>query len=182
MTDLLIVIDMQRDFVSGALGSPEARAITPAVAARIRRAKEEGTPVALTLDTHETDYMDTREGRFLPVPHCIRDTQGWTLEPEIAAECTPDMVSFEKPTFGSTALCQYVCNLAEKKNAPEGRGLTIEFCGVCTDICVVSNAILIKAALPEADLVVESSLCAGVTPQKHEAALETLRSCQVVVK
>ena len=182
MTDLLIVIDMQRDFVSGALGSPEARAITPAVAARMRRAKEEGTPVVLTLDTHETNYMDTREGRFLPVPHCIRDTQGWTLEPEIAAECTPDMASFEKPTFSSTALCQYVCNLAEKKNAPKGRGLTIELCGVCTDICVVSNAILIKAALPEADLVVESSLCAGVTPQKHEAALETLRSCQVVVK
>ena len=174
MTDLLIVIDMQRDFVSGALGSPEARAITPAVAARIRRAKKEGTPVVLTLDTHE--------GRFLPVPHCIRDTQGWTLEPEIAAECTPDMMSFEKPTFGSTELCRYVCALAEKKNAPEGRGLTVELCGVCTDICVVSNAMLIKAALPEADLVVDASLCAGVTPQKHEAALEILRSCQIEVK
>ena len=182
MTDLLIVIDMQRDFRSGALGSPEARAIPPAVAARLRRAKQEGTPVVLTLDTHETNYMDTREGRFLPVPHCIRDTQGWTLEPEIAAECTPDMMSFEKPTFGSTELCRYVCALAEKKNAPEGRGLTVELCGVCTDICVVSNALLIKAALPEADLVVDASLCAGVTPQKHEAALETLRSCQIEVK
>lgn len=182
MTDLLIVVDMQRDFVSGALGSPEACAITPAVAARIRRAKEEGTQVIFTLDTHEPDYMETREGRFLPVPHCIRDTQGWALEPDIARECTPGMMSFEKPTFGSTDLCKYVHLLAEKKNAPEGRGMTIELCGVCTDICVVSNALLIKAALPEADLVVDSSLCAGVTPQKHEAALETMRSCQIEVK
>ena len=182
MTDILIVIDMQRDFVSGALGSPEARAITPAVAARIRRAKEEGTQVVFTLDTHETNYMDTREGRFLPVPHCIRDTQGWALEPDIAAKCVPGMMSFEKPTFGSTELCSYVCLLAEKKNAPKGRGLTVELCGVCTDICVVSNALLIKASLPEADLVVDSSLCAGVTPQKHEAALETMRSCQIEVR
>lgn len=122
MTDLLIVIDMQRDFVSGALGSPEARAITPAVAARIRRAKEEGTTVVLTLDTHETNYMDTREGRFLPVPHCIRDTQGWTLEPEIAAECTPDMMSFEKPTFGSTELCDMSVHWQKRKTPPTGVG------------------------------------------------------------
>lgn len=122
MTDLLIVIDMQRDFVSGALGSPEARAITPAVAVRIRRAKKEGTPVVLTLDTHETNYMDTREGRFLPVPHCIRDTQGWTLEPEIAAECTPDMMSFEKPTFGSTELCGMSVHWQKRKTPPRGVG------------------------------------------------------------
>ena len=148
MTDLLIVVDMQRDFVSGALGSEQARAIVPAVAARIQQAKAENTQVVFTLDTHEENYMNTREGRFLPVPHCIRNTPGWALEPEIAQTCARGMMSFEKPTFGSTALCEYVCTLA---------------------------------AVPEADLTVNGALCAGVTPQKHEAALETMRSCQVEV-
>ena len=181
MTDILIVVDMQRDFVSGSLGSQEARAIVPSVAARIRRAKEEGTQVVLTLDTHESDYMDTREGRFLPVPHCIRGSEGWTLEPEIAGECARGMISFEKPTFGSTALMHHIAAAAGSKGCVNGKGMTIELCGVCTDICVVSNALLIKAALPEADLVVDSALCAGVTPAKHESALETMRSCQVAV-
>lgn len=181
MTDMLIVIDMQRDFVSGVLGSKEARAIVPAVAARIQRAKAENTPVVFTLDTHEENYMDTREGRFLPVPHCIRGTEGWALEPQIAKECARGMVSFEKPTFGSTALAHHAACLAAEMGAIGGKGVTIELCGVCTDICVVSNALLIKAALPEADLIVDSALCAGVTPDKHEAALETMRSCQISV-
>ena len=115
MTDLLIVVDMQRDFVSGALGSEQARAIVPAVAARIRQAKAEQTQVAFTLDTHEPDYLNTREGRFLPVPHCIRDTPGWALEPDIAKECAQGMISFAKPTFGSAALCEYVRALAEER-------------------------------------------------------------------
>lgn len=182
MADLLIVVDMQRDFVSGPLGSAQAQAITPAVAARIRRAKAEGAQVIFTLDTHEADYLSTREGRLLPVAHCIRDTEGWALEPAIAAECARGMISFEKPTFGSRQLMEYVVRWAESFGAPDGGGLTIELCGVCTDICVVSNALLIKAALPEADLVVDSALCAGVTPQKHEAALETMRSCQIEVR
>ncbi len=181
MTDMLIVVDMQRDFVSGALGSAPARAIVPAVAARIRQAREEGTQVVFTLDTHENDYMDTREGRFLPVPHCIQGSEGWALEPEIAAECQRGMLSFEKPTFGSTALMHHVAAAAGAKGCVNGKGMTVELCGVCTDICVVSNALLIKAALPEADLVVRGALCAGVTPEKHEAALETMRSCQVQV-
>ncbi len=181
MIDILIVVDMQKDFVSGALGSPEARAIVPAVCARMQQASKEGTPVVLTLDTHEADYMDTREGRFLPVPHCIRGTEGWALESEIAKACTRGMLSFEKPTFGSTQLMHYVCNLAGAKGYVNGKGMTVELCGVCTDICVVSNALLIKAALPEADLIVRSALCAGVTPEKHEAALETMRSCQIQV-
>ena len=181
MTDTLIVVDMQRDFISGALGSKEAQAIVPAVAARMRRAHAEGTPIVLTLDTHEEDYMNTREGRFLPVPHCIQGTEGWALEPEIGKACQRGMISFEKPTFGSTALMHHVAALALEKGYVNGRGMTIELCGVCTDICVVSNALLIKAALPEADLIVDSALCAGVTPQKHEAALETMRSCQIQV-
>lgn len=182
MTDMLIVVDMQRDFVSGALGSAEAQAIVPAVCARIARAKEEGTAVVFTLDTHEDDYMTTREGRLLPVPHCIRSSEGWTLEPAVAKTCAPGMLSFEKPTFGSAALARHAAAFAAEKNAVDGRGMTIELCGVCTDICVVSNALLIKAALPEADLVVDSALCAGVTPEKHEAALKTMRSCQIDVR
>lgn len=182
MTDMLIVVDMQRDFVSGSLGSAEAQAIVPAVAARIRRAAEEGEQVVLTLDTHEEDYLSTREGRFLPVPHCLRGSEGWALEPEIAKACQPGMLSFEKPTFGSAKLTHYVAAAAAKKGCPDGKGMCIELCGVCTDICVVSNALLIKAALPEADLIVDSALCAGVSPARHEAALETLRSCQIEVK
>ena len=181
MTDILIVVDMQRDFISGALGSKEAQAIVPAVAARMQRAHDEGTPIVLTLDTHESDYMNTREGHFLPVPHCIHGTEGWALEPEIGKACRRGMISFEKPTFGSTALMHHVAALALEKGCIGGKGMTIELCGVCTDICVVSNALLIKAALPEADLVVDSALCAGVTPAKHEAALETMRSCQISV-
>ena len=181
MTDMLIVVDMQRDFLTGTLGSAQGQAIVPAVCARIRRAKEEGTSVVFTLDTHEENYMDTREGRFLPVAHCIRGTQGWTLHPDIAAECSRGMRSFEKPTFGSTALMHHVYGCAAEKGYIGGKGMTVELCGVCTDICVVSNALLIKAALPEADVIVDSALCAGVTPDKHEAALETMRSCQIQV-
>ena len=180
--DVLIVVDMQRDFITGALGSAEAAAIVPAVCARIRQAREAGTRVLFTLDTHEADYLDTREGRLLPVPHCIRGTEGWALHPDIARACAPGMISFEKPTFGSVQLSHYVARLAGEQGASDGHGMTIELCGVCTDICVVSNALLLKAALPETDLVVDSALCAGVTPEKHEAALETLRSCQVEVK
>ena len=101
--------------------------------------------------------------------------------PEVAAECARGMISFEKPTFGSTALTRHISDLATRRGAPDGKGMVIELCGVCTDICVVSNALLIKAALPEAALTVDASLCAGVTPQRHEAALETLRACQVEV-
>ena len=175
---LLIVIDMQNDFVTGALGTAEAQAIVPHVNAKIAAADA----VVYTLDTHGEDYLATQEGKRLPVPHCIRDTPGWALEPDIAKECAQGMISFAKPTFGSAALCEYVRALAEEKGAADGKGFCVELCGVCTDICVVSNALLLKAALPEADFIVNGALCAGVTPQKHEAALETMRSCQIEVR
>ena len=181
MTDLLIVVDMQRDFISGPLGSEQARAIVPAVCARIRQASAEGTQVIFTLDTHGEDYLSTREGRLLPVPHCISGTVGWTLEPAVASECTRGMSTIEKPTFGSTELAHHAAQLAAMRGAPDGKGMTIELCGVCTDVCVVSNAMLLKAALPEADILVQAALCAGVTPEKHEAALTTMRSCQIQV-
>ena len=134
-----------------------------------------------TLDTHGEDYLSTREGRLLPVPHCISGTVGWTLEPAVAAECTHGMISFEKPTFGSTELAHHAAQLAAMRGTPDGKGMTIELCGVCTDVCVVSNAMLLNAALLEADILVQAALCAGVTPEKHEAALTTMRSCQIQV-
>ena len=179
MQDILIVVDMQNDFISGALGTAEAQAIVPKV---VEKVKGFTGRVIFTRDTHFENYLSTQEGRNLPVPHCIRDTPGWALEPDIAKECAQGMISFAKPTFGSAALCEYVRTLAEEKGTADGKGFCVELCGVCTDICVVSNALLLKAALPEADFIVNSALCAGVTPQKHEAALETMRSCQIEVR
>ena len=174
----LIVIDMQKDFVTGALGTKEAQAILPGVIERIRAAKSAGETVLYTLDTHEDNYLETREGRYLPVPHCIKNTEGWLPEDGVL-EALEDCLGFEKPTFGCPLLADWLCGAAEDE---EGRGMTVELIGVCTDICVVSNAMLIKAALPEAEVIVDSSLCAGVTPEAHTAALTTMRSCQIEIK
>ena len=171
----LIVVDMQKDFVDGALGSAEAQAILPAVDARIRQRRDEGWTVLATLDTHEADYIETREGRYLPVPHCIRGTEGWQLHPAVR-EALDGCETVEKPTFGSVRLPDII----RSRVSPEDH-VTIELIGLCTDICVVSNAMLLKAAFPEADLAVCRSCCAGVTPAKHEAALETMASCQIDV-
>ena len=171
----LIVVDMQNDFIDGSLGTPEARAIVPAVVERIRQARQAGETVIATMDTHEENYLDTREGRYLPVPHCIRDTEGWRIRPEVA-QLLGGCVSLEKPTFGSMNLFGLLYQLAGGD-----KEIGIELIGLCTDICVVSNALLLKAAFPEADISVRSACCAGVTPEKHEAALETMRSCQINV-
>lgn len=170
----LIVIDMQNDFVDGALGTPEAQAIADAV---VEEAKSFDGTVAFTLDTHGEDYLSSQEGANLPVPHCIKGTPGWQLIPaldSVAHERNARL--FEKPTFGSTDLAAWL--QAENATNPIE---SIELVGVCTDICVVSNALLIKAVLPEVPLVVDAALCAGVTPAAHEAALATMRSCQVQV-
>lgn len=170
----LIVIDMQNDFVDGALGTPEAQAIADAV---VEEAKSFDGTVAFTLDTHGEDYLTSQEGANLPVLHCIKGTPGWQLIPaldSVAHERNARL--FEKPTFGSTDLAAWL--QAENATNPIE---SIELVGVCTDICVVSNALLIKAVLPEVPLVVDAALCAGVTPAAHEAALATMRSCQVQV-
>lgn len=170
----LIVIDMQNDFVDGALGTPEAQAIADAV---VEEAKSFDGTVAFTLDTHGEDYLSSQEGANLPVPHCIKGTPGWQLIPaldSVAHERNARI--FEKPTFGSTDLAAWL--QAENATNPIE---SIELVGVCTDICVVSNALLIKAVLPEVPLVVDAALCAGVTPAAHEAALATMCSCQVQV-
>ena len=172
----LIVVDMQNDFIDGSLGTAEARAIVPAVVERIRQAREAGETVIATMDTHEENYLDTREGRYLPVRHCIRNTEGWRIRPEVA-RLLGGCVSLEKPTFGSMNLFGLLYQLSEGE-----KEIGIELIGLCTDICVVSNALLLKASFPEVRIAVNAACCAGVTPEKHLAALETMRSCQIHVR
>ncbi len=173
MRKLLIVIDMQNDFIDGALGTPEAQAIVENVCAKIRSYPAED--VIATLDTHGENYMETQEGKYLPLPHCIRGTEGWALRPEIAEQLAGAAL-YEKPTFGSVRLAEDLKALAEQEE------LTVELVGLCTDICVVSNALLLKAVMPEVSISVDASCCAGVTPESHEAALATMRACQIQVK
>lgn len=170
--DYLIVVDMQNDFVSGSLGTPEAQAIVGAVA---RRAEEFEGAVVFTKDTHGEDYLQTQEGSNLPVVHCVRDTPGWELVEELEhVRAQRDALVFDKPSFGSLDLAAWLVEQNDVEPID-----SIELVGLCTDICVVSNALLIKANLPEVPLRVEAALCAGVTPQSHRAALDTMRSCQV---
>lgn len=171
MKKFLIVVDMQRDFVDGALGSPEAQAIVPNVVSKI--ADFDGEIVA-TFDTHPENYMDTAEGKKLPVPHCIKGTPGWALDSAVAAALgQKGFTAVEKPTFGSTALPGVLRQLAGEED------FSVELVGLCTDICVVSNALLLKANFPENRISVDTSCCAGVTPQSHDAAIATMASCQI---
>ena len=172
MKKILIVIDMQNDFIDAALGTPEAVKIIEDVKEKIRSYPMEN--VIATMDTHGENYMETQEGKYLPVPHCIKGSEGWKIRPDIAALLTGAKI-YEKPTFGSTALPA----LIEKMSA--GETPEIELIGLCTDICVVSNALILKAHFPEAKISVNAACCAGVTPEKHLAALETMRSCQIEV-
>ena len=168
---ILVVVDMQKDFVDGALGTKEAQSIVPAAAKKIGAFEGE---IFVTLDTHGEDYLETQEGKNLPVTHCVKGTPGWKLDKKIAAALkNKEHTLVEKPTFGSTQLPKLV-----KKAVGRGK-FSIELIGLCTDICVISNALLLKAHFPEAPIAVDASCCAGVTPEKHEAALETMRSCQI---
>ena len=167
----LIVVDMQADFVNGALGTAEAQAIVPAVERCIRRFAD--GKIIFTRDTHFENYLSTQEGRNLPVPHCIKDTDGWQIIPELQPYCT---LAVDKPTFGSTALTEMLC----AEHAAHSIS-SITLIGLCTDICVISNALLLKAALPEVEIRVESACCAGVTPASHENALAAMRMCQIRV-
>jgi len=175
---ILLVIDMQKDFIDGALGTAEAVAMVPRAAEKIRLAREGGAFVLATLDTHCADYLSTREGRHLPVVHCVKDTEGWELNGAVAA-ALGDAVRLEKPSFGSVELAETLRDRAGISG--DGAGWQIELIGLCTDICVVSNALLLKAAFPEADLCVDAACCAGVTPALHEAALATMQSCQIEI-
>lgn len=170
----LIVIDMQQDFVYGTLGTEEAQAIVPAV---LKKVNEFDGTLIFTKDTHGKDYLNTQEGRNLPVEHCLEGSSGWELvEPLKAVSEERTCTIYRKGTFGCTELAEAL--KAEHEREPIE---SIELIGVCTDICVVSNALLLKACMPEVPLIVESGCCAGVTAAKHEAALETMRSCQIEV-
>lgn len=174
MKKVLVVIDMQNDFIDGALGTARAQSIVEKVAEKIRSCQ--GETVFATRDTHEENYLETSEGRHLPVPHCIRGTRGWEIHPEIARQLDAAGAKvIDKPTFGSEILVRELFKLAKEEE------LEIELAGLCTDICVVSNALLIKAALPEMPLKVDPACCAGVTEESHEAALLTMKMCQVDV-
>ena len=171
MKHFLIVVDMQKDFVDGSLGTPEAAAIVPKVIEKIRGFDGE---LFVTYDTHFDDYLDTAEGRKLPVPHCIYGTVGWELCDGVreAVEELPH-IKVQKYSFGSTTLPHLINEFAD------GEDFSLELIGLCTDICVVSNALLLKAHFPEAPIRVDASCCAGVTPELHRAALQTMQSCQI---
>ena len=177
--DVLVVVDMQNDFVSGALGTQEAADIVPYVVGRVVDGLNRGETVFFTRDTHEADYLSTQEGKKLPVPHCIRGTEGWEIIPQLQEYAAHPI---DKPTFGSRylgALLKAQDEDLRKQGQPGVEKVT--FIGVCTDICVLSNALLVKAFLPEAEIVVEAGCCAGVTPQAHCTALEAMKACQITV-
>ena len=173
MKKFLIVVDMQTDFVDGALGTPEAVAILPKVCEKIRGFDGE---LLVTLDTHGENYMETAEGKSLPVPHCIKGTVGWCLHPQVAEALKGRAYRMvEKGTFGSVELPARLAEIAK------GEEFSVELIGLCTDICVVSNALLLKAHFPEKAIRVDASCCAGVTPESHQAALFTMKMCQIEI-
>ena len=171
MRNYLIVVDMQNDFIDGALGTKEAVAIVDKVAEKIRGFDGE---VIFTRDTHGEDYLDTQEGARLPVTHCVKDSVGWQIREGLEA-IRPAAV-IDKPTFGSAELGA----MLQQRDLEEKIG-EITVIGLCTDICVISNALLIKAFLPETPIVVDAACCAGVTPQSHRNALEAMKMCQITV-
>lgn len=174
MKKILIVVDMQKDFVDGALGTKEAAAIVENVAEKIESFDGD---IIVTYDTHSEDYMDTQEGKMLPVMHCIKGTKGWELDKNVQAALDKRKYKrIEKPTFGSVELAEYI------RNNYDVNDIEIELIGLCTDICVVSNALLLKANFVETKISVDAACCAGVTPQSHNAALTTMKMCQVIIK
>lgn len=165
---VLCVIDMQNDFIDGALGTKEAEAIVENVKAKIELYRKNGDTVIFTRDTHSEDYMNTQEGKNLPVPHCIKGSKGWEVSEKL--DTASDKI-IDKPTFGSFELAEYISTLADVDE--------IELIGLCTDICVISNAMILKARFTETPIKVDSSCCAGVTPESHTNALGAMKMCQI---
>ena len=172
MQNVLIVVDMQNDFIDGALGTAEAVQIVPKVA---RKIKDFRGKIIFTRDTHEEDYMETQEGSKLPVPHCIRGTKGWEIREELEEIRTGEVI--DKVTFGSKELGSMLTEMNEEDPIE-----SITLIGLCTDICVISNALLIKAHLPEVRMIVDAECCAGVTPESHKNALAAMKMCQIEIE
>lgn len=183
MKKILVVVDMQNDFIDGPLGTPEARAIVDNVCAKIREG--EWDRIFFTHDTHDENYLETQEGKKLPVKHCIQNTYGWRLNPNVEAASDDkdyDNVEFvDKITFGSVGLACKIDPLVWDDNITES-DIELTLIGVCTDICVISNALLLKAHYPEMKIVVDAACCAGTTPEKHRMALVTMDSCQIEIE
>ena len=176
MKKILIVVDMQNDFVTGTLGTKEAQDIVPNIKCKINEYLKNGDMVFFTYDTHYDNYFDTLEGKNLPVKHCICETEGWKIVSELRKiDCLycNQIVNIKKDTFGYINWNSYLSYSDES--------LEIELCGVCTDICVVSNALILRAIHPNTRIFVNANCCAGSTPEKHEVALEVMKSCQIEV-
>lgn len=172
MKKVLIVIDVQNDFIDGSLGTKEAKAIVSKVKDKINDYIDKGYTVFFTRDTHFKDYLSTKEGENLPVEHCIKNTNGW----QIGIEVTPGTYNIlDKNTFGYPEWDKVIPYKSDGK-------LIIELCGLCTDICVITNTLIIRTVRPEAEIIVDANCCAGSTPDRHKAALEVMRSCQITVK
>ncbi len=171
MKKFLVVVDMQKDFVDGSLGTKEAVAIVPNVVEKINQFEGE---IFVTYDTHFDNYLDTSEGKMLPVPHCLKGTEGWKLDAKVAEALEgKKYTEVEKITFGSVDLPDMIFKAAGNED------FSIELVGLCTDICVVSNTLILKANYPEKEIIVDASCCAGVTPESHNAALTTMKMCQI---
>lgn len=195
--DILVVIDMQNDFIDGSLGTEEARAIVPNVRSKILKYMEEKKPIIFTQDTHLRNYLDeTLEGKYLPIEHCIKETEGWKLSDKVITRSeiieilyymnqeigsegyfnTNDFI-FEKGTFGTLEISSIIAMLyfTTEKNP------SIEICGLCTDICVVTNALILREQYPNNEIICDATCCAGTTPEKHRSALDVMKSCQIKV-
>lgn len=173
---LLVVVDMQNDFIDGSLGTKEAQAIVERVAQKVADYRKSGDRVIFTMDTHGKDYLQTQEGRHLPVMHCIRGTNGWELCPALKdAADAPGCIVYEKDAFGSR---EYAADLQNGRFADVDE---VELVGLCTDICVISNAMLTKAFAPQIPVKVDAACCAGVTPESHQNALEAMKMCQIQI-
>lgn len=172
MKKILVVVDFQKDFVDGSLGFPGAAALADRIAEKIRQYRSGGSEVVFTFDTHEKNYRETQEGRFLPIPHCIRNTPGWELYGKIAPLCLKSDRRFEKETFGSLSLAEYL---------KEGGYDSVELCGLVSHICVISNAVLAKAALPEAEIIVDSACTDSYDKAMNQKAFDIMRGLQIHV-
>lgn len=170
MKKTLIVIDMQNDFIDGTLGTKEAQQIVERVRNKVDAYRAAGDTVIYTRDTHNGNYMQTQEGKNLPVVHCVKDSFGWEISEKVYAEGNPVI---DKPSFGSLELAEYVSSMSTVEE--------IELVGLCTDICVISNALILKARFPEVPIKVDAACCAGVTPESHENALRAMQMCQIAV-
>lgn len=177
---VMVIVDCQKDFIDGSLGTPEAQAMIPRLVEKIK-AEPDNTLYVFTRDTHREDYLETSEGKNLPVKHCIKDTDGWEIDSRLTELFANSPVCIDKPTFGSSALMSFLEDIYMNINE-EGVN-EIEFVGLCTDICVISNALMTKAQFYNSvPISCDATCCAGVTPEKHAAALEVMKSCQIIVK